>query len=228
MSLTYSLQFYFSVSCLGVFLIIFNIPQSISRFCILWIIRSFYWCEVYSSIDWFFFRFSDFSHWGYLCWNLYNWCLSPEKISQTRRVDPASVQAPHSILLPRLPVSKRTQSTPAQWRHRGRVLILNNNFCLIPLVYIQEDHVTYKAFFLLFACLCFYEMFYGYVLYISSTIWVHMGTYQIITLLFYFDGGFFLRVLLLDYTCIYVVWQIYIISFSESWLFSSSFSRQAV
>lgn len=145
-----------------------SFPNNISRFCILWII-SFYWRKMYSSIPMiFFFRFSDFSHWGHLCWNLYNWCLSPEKISQTWRVDPASIQAPHSILLPRLPVSKRTQSTPTQWRHRGRVLISFKNFLLlIRLGYIQEFHVLINLHLSIFSLVCLYMflwnvlMFYG-------------------------------------------------------------------
>lgn len=150
MSLTYNLQFYFFCVMLRSF------PNNISRFCILWII-SFYWRKIYSSMPmiFFFFRFSDFSHWGYLCWNLYNWCLSPEKISQTRRVDPASVQAPHSILLPRLPVSERTQSTPTQWWHWGRVLISFKNFLLLILLgYIQEFHVLINLHLsIFFSCL---------------------------------------------------------------------------
>lgn len=163
MSLTFNLQFYtFSVSCLGVFQITY---------------QDFVFYELYLFTDvkcthpyqwFFFFRFSDFSHWGHLCWNLYNWCLSPEKISQTRRVDPASIQAPHSILLPRLPVSKRTQSTPTQWRHRGRVLISFKNFLLlIRLGYIQEFHVLINLHLSIFSLVCLYMflwnvlMFYG-------------------------------------------------------------------
>lgn len=136
-----------------------DIPQKYIKIFYFMDYTTFYWCKMYSSMPmiFFFFRFSYFSHWGYLCWNLYNWCLSPEKISQTRRVDPASIQAPHSILLPRLPVSKRTQSTPTQWRHWGRVLISFKNFLLLILLgYIQEFHVLINLHLSIFSLVCLY------------------------------------------------------------------------
>lgn len=177
-----------------------NIPQKyISRFCILLIIWSFLWHKMYSSMLLMIFFFQIW--WFYLSGvslveSLPLVPVAREDFTGTEswpRFHTSAPQLPTPLspclkMAPVYPSSVTTQRK--SFNFIQEIFFFDSSI----LIYFQEYHVTYLVFFSL-VCSFLWGFFYGYVLWDSSTIFEFMGTYQIITHLYYFDGGFFLRVL---------------------------------